>query len=151
MSVEICLKVSCVGILALFFMAPGIASLIISSTDGNNACQGHDRTGLSLQDWTLAFGLADMALAATVVLAGLVALAFHQVNYATGCGLVVSALWGCFKFVWFLIGIVILSRSHGDCVAEGEDIGIITLFDLAWTLIALWIPCIVFVGLVKSD
>lgn len=123
--------------------------MIIANTDGDNDCQGHDKSGLTLQDWLFGISIADFGLMGILGLFGLAALATGGSGVVAAGAMTSTMIWSLFKFVWWIVGIVIVSRSHGECIAKGEDIGVMTLFDLIWTIGFLWVPCCCLAGGVK--
>jgi hypothetical protein len=108
-----------------------IASLVIGVHDGDNPCQGDDRTSLTLQDWLYGYSIPSLVLVFTAIL--IVYRRLHK-SEADIIDVVYSVFFVCyilFEFAWAIIGIVILCRSHSKCVSDGSDIGIITIIDLA--------------------
>lgn len=121
-------------------LAPDIAAIVILQEDGDNPCQGKDPTGLSLKDWLIASVIVNFVGAVIDVIMMIFAIASSSL---AECALAMAALsvpFELFNFAWTIVGIVILSRSHGDCLADGEAIGIMVLIKLALYVIhLLWV------------
>jgi roadblock/LC7 domain-containing protein len=117
--------------------AVGIAALIVAAKDGDNSCQGYDVTGLSLKDWLIGFGIAEIGHVVAIVVLGTVGV------WVCGDGGAVLAVltmlcYGFFTLAWWIVGIVITARSHDDCVHEKTSIGVMTIFALCCQGISLF-------------
>ena len=105
-----------------------IASIVIGFQDANDDCQGHDKTGLSLATWLQVTGI--VGLCSNVAMIGFLLCVFGCegdnpcpfVSYVT---LVFFNL--CFVIAWFINGVVLVSRSHGSCVADSTSLGVMAM------------------------
>jgi hypothetical protein len=50
---------------------------------------------------------------------------------------VIMACYMLFQTAWFIIGVVILARSNGACVAEGSSLGVMMIIRLALFLLPM--------------
>lgn len=121
---KICMMGCAITIMVIFIGGPAIAALVIASTDGGNTCQGHDATNLDLKTWLTVDASVNIAILGLLILSACVP------DIVKVCIFGFSIAWALFSFAWWIIGIVILSRSHGQCIAHGDPIGIMTVCEL---------------------
>lgn len=121
----------CVAIVAtLLVCSLGISSIVIGAKDYYDTCQGDDRSKVSLGDWLIAYGSADIGFVTTLWIMGtLIVKEIINVLWA----IIPCVVFVCFKVAWFIIGIVILARSHWEC--RSHDLGIMTLIALSCTVV----------------
>lgn len=137
---------ACIICTVVIFSAIDISSLAIASEDGNNSCQGIDKTGITLKIWLNVQGSTGIASSVLAILIVVIIVNSGSCNgdYSTCFKLltvVTYILLGLFKFAWFIIGIIITARSHGNCVANGSDIGIMTVIALSFGVLGISSGC----------
>lgn len=121
----------CVAVcVAVTISAVSIAALVIASTDGDNPCQGHDKLDLSLQDWLIGYGASNFGFLGLICIA--VGLSLKNPGVGMFTSVLCAVLYVLFGVIWSIIGIVILARSHNKCVADGTDIGIMTIIAIVF-------------------
>lgn len=125
MASERCVVVCGVICILAIVLAPTIAALAIASSDGDNPCQGHDKTNLSLKDWLIGYGCTNLGFITLIGVSICIGIADQGTGMFFGIICTISAV--LFSIVWTIIGIVVLARSHNKCVSEGTDIGIMTI------------------------
>jgi len=127
----------CVGVcLSALLSAVGIACLVIAANDGNNPCQGHDATNLNLKDWLIGYGVSDLIFVGILWICAGMVFGCDMEQFGAGLGTAAVVLWGLFKFCWTIVGIVVLARSNGKCVADGTDIGVMVVVALAMQVLS---------------
>jgi len=121
-------------------LSMAIACMTVAFQDGDNPCQGQDKTKISLKTWNIVNASVDFWTVAVTVLL----LILGSMIDDEACPLIFIAvniaIVSLFKFVWMIIGIVILARSHGECIANGEDIGNVTVAALVFMFMGLSLP-----------
>jgi hypothetical protein len=110
-----------------------IPSLIIGYANEDASCQKEDSTGLTLSDWLIGRGWSEVITLVLALIGGCIVMctdsedAFMLTGGVGGC---LGLIYGLFHVIYFIIGVVVLARSGGDCVSEGNDLAIMTIIDL---------------------
>jgi hypothetical protein len=121
-------------------LAFNIASIVVAVGNPNDACEGHDKTGVSLYAWLLVTGIVGLAM---TVLFGCTAYGyFAEENECCAVfGFIAQILSGMFFCAWFILGIVIVARSHAKCVDDSTPIGVMTTIMLVIQGLAVCAGC----------
>ena len=93
--------------------------------------QGNDKSHLSLKDYLNGYGISDLGFLGLLWICAFLASKMEECG-----GILMGLVLACyqlFKIAWFIIGIVILARTHGSCLVDGQDIGIMTLISIIVT------------------
>jgi hypothetical protein len=108
--------------------------LIIGYEGRDDPCQRLDASGLTLSDWLIGRGWSEII---TLVIGTIIAVVgaccadsddgFMVTGGLGGC---LAVIYGLFHVIYFIIGVVVLARSGGDCIDEGNDLAVMTIIDL---------------------
>jgi hypothetical protein len=118
---------------ASFLSAFGIASLVIGIKNPHSEmpCMQKDKTGLYLDEWMIGKGIADIGGISILLILLAISRSFSDGRKLLEMFLYVWAIsFVLFQVIWWIMGVVILSRSSGACLSEGTDPGIMTLITL---------------------
>lgn len=124
-------KSNTVALVFFMFLLPvafNLASIIIGFEEAGDSCQRPDKTGLSLANWLQITGITGLSV--TFVMAGfLCCLGNYDQNadLATIGFLVTAILNILFTIAWFVMGIVLMARSDGACVADSTSLGVMAM------------------------
>lgn len=113
-------------VLAAIYLSLGIASIAISQY--SDCSDTDEKTGLSLSEWLLAYGINLLALAVAFAVT-----AFEQARSAgVAMGVLICGL--LFNMAWFIVGGVVLFRANVDCIRTAASLPIFAL--VMWSLSA---------------
>ena len=117
--------------LNILLISFGIASSVIAVEYQYDDCQGEDSTGLSLSNWLFWWGIPKLILSFLSILTGIYTALKKKENWSSVALGIVAFSWLLYAIVWWIMGIVILCRSNRDCVAEGTDLGVMSIVAFA--------------------
>jgi hypothetical protein len=113
----------------------GILSIYYSQTNQHQdqTCMQKDASGLYLDQWLLGRGIAEIVIFVFGSLFAIIMLLSDGAVGDIGHMLLVffMALFSLFSFIWWIIGIVVLTRSSSSCVSEGNAAAIMAIVELA--------------------
>lgn len=121
--------------MSIFLLAMGITCVVIGQAGRGQACQKQDRSGLTLSEFLLGEGIANLVTCGLMIIATIAGTCVGA-NCASCSTIGIVVLYMIFKVAWFIVGCIVFFRSNLDCV--GEDTGILTVvvLILQWLSIA---------------
>ena len=120
--------------MCIMLIPPGLAAVVIGVQNYGDPCQGHDPTGLRLDDWCIIAGSVLLGMASSILLAALISFLKKDWTTAVSVATFVFIVLCClFYSAWNVTGIVLLARSNGACIKDNTQLGgmVVALFVLA--------------------
>lgn len=107
-------------------VAWAVPALVVAHDDGDNPCQGKDVTNLSLRTYLNVYGIVTLGVVAFLDFLAIAGLFLHSSGLLLFCSTFTILCSAFFHMAWFIVGLVILVRSHSAC-AEDAPIGQMTI------------------------